>query len=119
MKILLYMIIGLVAGTMAGILGIGGGLIIIPALTYMFGFTQHQAQGTTLAILVPPIGLLAAWRYYQSGHVNLTVVTFICIGFLFGGLWGANLAQNLSDLHLKRLFGMFLLLVSLNMILSK
>ena len=72
--------------------GIGGGAILIPALVFIFGLTQHQAQGTTLAILVPPIGLLAALRYYQSGNVKLSIAAFVCIGFFIGGLIGANIA---------------------------
>ncbi len=118
-NIILYIILGLAAGVFGGIFGIGGGLILVPAMTFFFGMTQHQAQGTSLAILVPPIGILAAWRYYQNGHVDLTMAGFICLGFLFGGLFGANLAQTVSDPALKKLFGIFLLLVSINMIFSK
>jgi uncharacterized membrane protein YfcA len=77
----LYVILGLVAGCLSGLLGIGGGLILIPALIFIFGLTQLQAQGTTLALMVPPIGLLAALRYYQSGNVKLGMAGFICLGF--------------------------------------
>ena len=119
MNIVLYIILGLVAGAFAGIFGIGGGLILIPAMIFLFGMTQHQAQGMTLAILVPPVGILAAWRYYQSGHINLPMAGFICLGFLFGGLLGANLAQSVSDPALKKLFAVFLFIVSINMFFSK
>ena len=119
MNIVLYIILGLVAGAFAGIFGIGGGLILIPALIFLFGMTQHQAQGMTLAVLVPPVGILAAWRYYQNGHVNLPMAGFICFGFLFGGLLGANMAQGVSDPILKKLFAMFLFIVSINMFFSK
>jgi uncharacterized protein len=119
MNIVFYILLGLLAGVSAGIFGIGGGLVLVPAMTFFFGMTQHQAQGTTLAILVPPIGILAAWRYYQSGHVNLPMAAFICLGFLFGGLLGANLAHSISDPALKKLFGFFLFLVSVQMIFSK
>jgi uncharacterized protein len=119
MNIVFYIILGLVAGSFAGVFGIGGGLILIPAMTMLLGMTQHQAQGTTLAIMVPPIGILAAWKYYQAGHVNLPVAGFICLGFLFGGLLGASLVQNVSDPVLKKIFGVFLLAVSMNMIFSK
>ncbi len=119
MNQLLYIILGLVAGIFGGMFGIGGGTILIPALVFLFGLTQHQAQGTTLAIMVPPIGLLAAWRYWQAGNVKLPVAVFICIGFFVGGLAGASLAQNLSDPLLKKLFGIFLFFVSIEMILSK
>ncbi len=119
MNIVLYIILGLVAGAFAGIFGIGGGLILIPALIFLFGMTQHQAQGMTLAVLVPPVGILAAWRYYQNGHINLPMAGFICLGFLFGGLLGANMAQGVSDPILKKLFAMFLFIVSINMFFSK
>lgn len=119
MNATLYIILGIVAGIFGGMFGIGGGTILIPALVYLFGLTQHQAQGTTLAIMVPPIGLLAALRYYYSGNVKLGMAGLICLGFFVGGLLGAHLVQNLSDPLLKRLFGVFLLLISLKMILGK
>ncbi len=119
MNQLLYIILGLVAGIFSGVFGLGGGTILIPVLVYLFGLSQHQAQGTTLAIMVPPIGLLAALRYYTSGNVKLGMAGFICLGFFFGGLIGANFVQNLSDPFLKRLFGIFLLFVSMEMILGK
>ena len=115
----MYVILGIVAGIFGGMFGIGGGTILIPALVYLFGLTQHQAQGTTLAIMVPPIGLLAALRYYYSGNVKLGMAGFICLGFLVGGLIGANFVQNLSDPLLKRLFGVYLLFISVEMILGK
>jgi len=116
---LLYIILGVIAGLLSGALGIGGGVILIPALVFLFGFTQHQAQGTTLALMIPPIGLLAALRYYQSGNVKIGVAAFICLGFFFGGLIGANLVQNLSELLLKKIFAVFLLGISLKMLLTK
>ena len=116
---ILHVVLGLVAGIFGGMFGIGGGAIIIPALVFLFGLTQHQAQGTTLAILVPPIGLLAAMRYYQSGNVKLSIAAFVCAGFFLGGLIGANFVQNWSDPILKKMFGVFLLLISLQMIISK
>jgi len=99
--------------------GIGGGTILIPALVFLCGLTQHQAQGTTLAIMIPPIGLLAALRYYYAGNVKLGMAGFICLGFFVGGLIGAHLIQNIPDLLLKRLFGVFLAFVALRMILTK
>lgn len=119
MNQVLYLGLGLIAGLFGGMFGIGGGTILIPALVYLFGLTQHQAQGTTLAVMIPPIGLLAALRYWQAGNVRISMAGFICLGFLIGGLMGANLVQNLSDPLLKRLFGLFLLFVSIEMILAK
>lgn len=115
----LYLLLGLLAGSLSGLLGIGGGTIIIPVLVYMFGFSQHQAQGTTLALMVPPIGLLAALKYYQSGNVNIPIAVYICIGFFLGGFIGAVFAQPVPDLFLKKIFGVFLLLIALKMILGK
>lgn len=116
---ILYIILGLFAGILGGMFGIGGGTILIPALVYLFGLTQHQAQGTTLAVMVPPIGLLAAWRYWQAGNVKLPLAGYICLGFLLGGLVGANWVQNLAEPVLKKLFGVYLLFISLNMIFTK
>lgn len=115
----LYIILGLVAGVLSGIFGVGGGVILIPALVYMAGLTQHQAQGTTLAAMVPPIGLLAALRYWQAGNVKISIAALICAGFFIGGFLGANSIQNVPDPLLKKLFGAFLFIVSLNMILGK
>lgn len=119
MSTVLYLILGLVAGIFGGMFGIGGGTILIPALVYLFGFTQHQAQGTTLAILVPPIGLLAALRYYYSGNVKLSIATLICIGFFIGGLFGAELVHKISEPVLKKLFGLYLFFIALKMVLGK
>jgi uncharacterized membrane protein YfcA len=119
MNILLYLILGLVAGTFSGLIGIGGGTIIVPVLVFLFGLSQHQAQGTTLALLVPPIGFLAAWTYYKQGYVDLRIAALICVGFFLGGLVGAKLATKLSNVVLERIFGIALLLISLKMIFAK
>lgn len=119
MQQILYVILGVVAGIFGGMFGIGGGTILIPALVYLFGLTQHQAQGTTLAIMVPPIGLLAALRYYYSGNVKLSIAAFICVGFFLGGLLGAHFVQGISETCLKRLFGAYLGFIAVRMILGK
>jgi uncharacterized membrane protein YfcA len=116
---LLYLLLGLAAGIISGLIGIGGGTIIVPVLVFFFGLSQHQAQGTTLALLVPPIGFLAAWTYYKQGYVNLQIAAFICLGFFFGGLLGAKFATKLSNVVLERVFGVALLLIALKMIFSK
>ena len=116
---LAYILLGLVAGIFSGFLGIGGGTILIPVMVYMFGLTQHQAQGTTLALMVPPIGLLAAMRYYYSGNVKINMAIFICIGFFVGGLIGAHFVQNVGDIALKRTFGIFLFCIAIRMIIGK
>lgn len=116
---ILIVFLGLLAGSLSGLLGIGGGVIIIPALIYFFGFSQHSAQGTTLAIMIPPIGLLAAWRYYVNGHVNIPVAILVAIGFFIGGLLGAHYAEKIPDLMLRRVFGVVLLLISIKLIFTK
>jgi hypothetical protein len=118
-NVILYLLLGLFAGIISGLIGIGGGIIIVPALIYLFGLTQHQAQGTTLALLIPPIGLLAAWTYYKHGYVNLTIAIFVCLGFVIGGLVGAKLAVGLSNEILRKVFGFVLLLVALYMIFER
>ncbi len=119
MNIIPYIILGLLAGIASGLIGIGGGVIIIPALVYLFGFTQHLAQGTTLALMVPPIGFLAAWIYYRQGYVDLKVAALICLGFFIGGLAGAKIATALSGVLLRRVFGLGMLLISLHMIFAR
>jgi uncharacterized membrane protein YfcA len=118
-SIILYLLLGLAAGIFSGLIGIGGGIIIIPALIFLFGFSQHQAQGTTLALLVPPIGFLAAWMYYKQGYVDIHAAIYICAGFFLGGFFGAKLANVLSDVVLEKIFGVALLLIALKMIFAK
>ncbi|MBF0493840.1 MAG: sulfite exporter TauE/SafE family protein [Candidatus Omnitrophica bacterium] len=119
MEKICYILLGLLAGVLSGLMGIGGGLIIIPVLVLLFKFTQHQAQGTTLALMVPPIGLLAAWAYYKNGDVNLVAALFICLGFFVGGLFGANLAFGISGKVLTKVFGVVMVLIGIKMIFSK
>lgn len=115
----LYLLLGLIGGVLSGLIGIGGGVVIVPTLVFLFGFSQHRAQGTTLALLVPPVGLLAAWTYYKQGYVDLKVALVMCLGFLLGGLLGARVATSLSNAILEKVFGVALLLIALKMIFSK
>lgn len=115
----LFILLGLVAGLLSGLIGIGGGVIIVPALLFLFGFSQHQAQGTTLALMVPPIGLSAAWTYYKQGNVNFEVALLICAGFFLGGFIGARFATGLSNVALERIFGVAMLLIGVKMLVAK
>ena len=119
MKEVMFIMLGVLAGAMSGLFGIGGGIIIIPALVFLAGFTQHEAQGTTLAVFLLPVGLLAAMRYYKSGHIHIIIALLICLGFVLGSVFGANVAESLSNIALKRAFGIFLLVMSISMIFSK
>ncbi len=115
----LYVFTGMLAGLLSGLIGIGGGTIIVPILVIFAGLSQKMAQGTTLALLVPPIGILAAWTYYKQGYVDFPIAGLICIGFIFGGLIGAKFATNLSNQTLERIFGIALLIISIKMIFTK
>ena len=119
MNIFLYILLGLITGIFSGLIGIGGAIIIIPSLVLLFGLSQHTAQGTTLALMVPPIGLLAAWTYYKAGFVDLKIAALICAGFFFGGLIGARFATEISEQLLRKIFGLVLLFTSIRMILFK
>ena len=119
MSIFLYLLLGLITGILSGLIGIGGAIIIIPSMVLVFGMSQHMAQGTTLALMVPPIGLLAAWTYYKAGHVDFKVAALICLGFFIGGFIGARFVTDIPDLLLRRIFGFVLLLAALKMIFTK
>ena len=119
MNIFLYLLLGLITGIFSGLIGIGGAIIIIPILVLLFGLSQHTAQGTTLALMVPPIGLLAAWTYYKDGFVDLKIAGLICLGFFVGGLVGARYATQIPEQVLRKMFGLVLLIASLKMILTK
>jgi uncharacterized membrane protein YfcA len=115
----LLVALGIVAGILSGLIGIGGGVIIVPALVFLFGMTQHQAQGTTLALLVPPIGFLAAWTYYKHGYVDLRAAGLICAGFILGSLLGARVATGFSDDVLQKVFGVALIGIGVKMLFVK
>lgn len=115
MRVVAYVALGLAAGALSGLIGIGGGVLIVPALVVLFGFSEHTAQGTTLALLVPPIAVLAAWTYYRQGEVKLGAASLIAAGYVVGGLLGARVAVGLSDRLLTRVFGVALIVLGLKM----
>jgi len=119
MNVFFYLLLGLIAGSLSGLIGIGGAIIIIPSLVLLFGLSQHTAQGTALALMVPPIGLLAAWTYYKQGFVDFKIAGLICLGFFFGGLVGAKFATDIPEDILRKVFGVILLAASLRMIFYK
>lgn len=105
-------LIGMAAGVLSGLLGIGGAIVIIPALVMGLGFTQQMAQGTTLVMMVLPVGLLAAWQYYQQGQVNLKVAAVLAVMFFIGGYFGAKFATHIPQVTLKRVFAVGLVLIA-------
>ena len=118
MQTLGLLLIGVLAGVCAGMFGIGGGLIIVPALVFFYGLTQHAAVGTSLGALLLPVGALSAWVYWKNGNLNVTYSLLIAAGLLIGAYFGARLAGSLNDAMLRKAFGVFLLLVSAKLLLS-
>ncbi len=114
-----YLIIGLVGGFVGGALGLGGGVIMVPLLVFWAGLTQHQAQGTVIAVLTLPVFLLAAIRYYAAGNLKIQIATFVAAGFIVGALLGAHWIQGVPDATLKRIFGIFLILIGIKMAVFK
>jgi len=118
-SIILFILIGIVAGILSGMFGIGGGVIIVPALMFLCGFSQLKAQGTSLAILLPPVGIFAFIEYYRRGQVNIQAGVLIVVFLVIGSVFGSKLAQNLPIDVLRKSFGILMLLISLKMIFSK
>jgi uncharacterized membrane protein YfcA len=112
----LLIAIGVVAGVLSGIFGIGGGVVIVPALIYLAGFRQHQATGTSLAVLLPPIGIAAAYEYYRHGNVDIRAAAFIAAGVLAGGWIGAVVANRVSGPYLRLAFGVFVVTLGVYLI---
>ncbi len=118
-EIIILISIGLFAGLVSGTLGLGGGIVIIPALVFFLGLTQHQAQGTSLAILLFPIGILGVYNYYKAGYVNMKYTLFIVLAFIIGSYFGSLLSINLPDKILRKVFGIGVFLISLKMIFGR
>jgi uncharacterized membrane protein YfcA len=119
MQLLGLVAIGVVAGVAAGMFGIGGGLIIVPALVLLYGLSQHAAVGTSLGAILLPVGALGAWVYYRNGNLNVRSALLIAAGLLVGAFLGAKLVQPVTDLTLRRMFGGFMLLMSIKMLWGK
>ncbi len=116
---LILIIAGLIAGFAGGTLGIGGGLIMIPTLVFILGLGQHEAQGTSIATMLAPIGIFAAYNYYKAGYVNVKFAIIMALTFLLGSYLGSKFSITLPDRTLKQIFGVLLLFVGFKMILGK
>jgi uncharacterized membrane protein YfcA len=117
--LILLLVIGIITGVVAGMFGIGGAIVMVPALVFIMGFSQHMAQGTSLAVMLPPIGIIATWNYWKAGQVNFKFALILAVAFLVGSYFGSKLALNIPQNILKKLFGVLLLLVAAKMFLSK
>ena len=114
--ILLLLLLGFGAGILSGLVGVGGGIIIVPGLVFLLGFSQKMAQGTSLAVLLLPVGILAVMQYYKSGFVDVRSVGIIAIAFLVGGFFGSKIAIMLPADLVKKIFAILLLLISIKML---
>ena len=114
--VLTLVLIGLLAGMLSGMIGVGGGIIIVPALMFFVGFTQKQAQGTSLGLLLLPIGILAVLNYYNKGLIDVKVVLIMATGFLLGGFLGSKIALAISEDALKKIFAIVLFYTGFKML---
>ena len=114
--IAILIIIGLAAGIMGGLVGIGGGIVIVPALIYFLSFSQKEAQGTSLGILLLPVGILGVWQYYKAGYVDMRIVWLVAVGFLAGSYFGSKIALSLPQETVKKIFAILMILVAIKML---
>lgn len=113
-----FVVLGVAVGVLSGILGLGGGVFLVPALIFFFDFSPQEAQGTSLAVLIPPIGLFAALEYYRKGYIDFSVVGFICLGFVFGAYGGAFFVDRIPVPTMRRIFGFFMFFIALQMVFT-
>lgn len=113
--VLILVTIGLCAGILSGLIGVGGGIIVVPALVYFLGFSQHEAQGTSLGLLLLPVGILAVMNYYNQGYIDMKVVAIMCVSFVIGGWLGSKLSLTLPEEQVKKVFGVILIYTAFKM----
>jgi len=116
---IILIVIGLLAGILSGLVGVGGGILMIPLLIMFLGLTQHQAQGTALFAMLPPIGILAAMNYYKEGFVKWEYAAVMALTFVVGGYFGSKLSINLPDQTVRKVFGVIMLIGAIKLIFSK
>lgn len=117
--ILSLVLIGILAGILSGLVGVGGGVIMVPLLVLLLGFSQHQAQGTSLAVLVVPVTAVAVYSYYKEGYIDWRYAAIIAVFFVIGGYFGSKIAIGLDQRMLKKIFGVILILIAGKMLLEK
>lgn len=113
------LLIGLLAGMLSGLVGVGGGIIMVPMLVMLLGFSQHQAQGTSLAVLVIPVTAVAVFNYYKEGYINWKYAAVIAVFFVVGSYFGSKLAIGLDQKMLKKVFSIVLIIIAGKMLLEK
>jgi hypothetical protein len=115
----IILLVGLLVGVLSGVVGIGGGIMFVPALIWLLGMSQHKAQGTSLGALLAPVGILAFWEYYRKGNADLRVALLLAAGFLVGAYFGAAGAQYVSEFWLKRIFALTLIAIGGRMLFGR
>ena len=119
LQLVILIVIGLMSGVLAGVLGMGGAIVVIPALVFILGLTQHEAQGTSLAFMVPPIGIFAAWNYWKAGYVNWKFALILALTFMAGAYLGSLFSVNMSEKVLRKIFSILLFAAALKMFFTK
>jgi hypothetical protein len=114
--ILIIILVGIAAGMLSGLVGVGGGIVIVPALVYFIGFSQKTAQGTSLGLILLPVGILGVLQYYKQGHVDFKIVGILAIGFLAGSFFGSKIALSLSQENVKKIFAVFMIIIAVKML---
>lgn len=117
--ILILLAVGLAAGFLSGLVGIGGGIIIVPVLVYFLGFSQHQAQGSVLFMFLLPIGILGVMNYHKQGYVDYKTALIVCSTFVFGSYFGSKLAISLDQKTIKQVFGAIIIILGIKMLMGK
>jgi len=114
--LLILLITGFAAGMLGGMVGVGGGIIVVPALVYFLGFSQLSAQGTSLALLLFPVGIFGVLQYHKHGHVDFGIVALLALGFLAGSFWGSRISLSLPPATVKRMFAILMILIAIKML---
>ena len=114
--ILIIILVGIAAGILGGLVGVGGGIIIVPALVYFIGFSQKTAQGTSLGLIMLPVGILGVLQYYKQGHVDFRVVGMLAVGFLAGSYFGSKIALSLPQETVKKIFALLMIIIAVKML---
>ena len=114
--VLIIILVGIAAGILGGLVGVGGGIIIVPSLVYFIGFSQKTAQGTSLGLIMLPVGILGVLQYYKQGHVDFKVVGILAVGFLVGSFFGSKIALSLPQETVKKVFAILMIAIAIKML---
>lgn len=114
--ILILICLGVFTGMLSGVVGVGGGIILVPALVYLLGFSQLNAQGTSLALIMFPVGILGVFQYYKNGHIDFSIVLILAIGFIIGSFFGSKIALNIPQDITKKIFASLMIIIAVKML---